>query len=88
VLLDGARTAFGHAFALTQVLGAGGAGRGDTVVVTGHAWAVPWSLVALILLLVGAGLLALRAHARAGARRAGVVDARVQEAVARALTDA
>lgn len=59
----------------------------DAVTVTTHGWAVPWTLLALVAALVAAAVLVPRLRARTRARRAEAEDARVQDAVARALAD-
>lgn len=50
---------------------------------TTHAWAVPWSVLALLVVLAVIVVLAVRARRR----RAGQEDARVQAAIAEALRE-
>ncbi|GAA3809923.1 WxL protein peptidoglycan domain-containing protein [Cellulomonas soli] len=59
----------------------------DPVSATGRAWAVPWLLLAVVLLLVAAALGLPRVRRRALRRSAAREEARVQEAVAQALRE-
>ncbi|WP_159806840.1 WxL protein peptidoglycan domain-containing protein [Cellulomonas citrea] len=57
------------------------------VAATAHTWAVPWTAVALLLLLVGAGVGAPVVLRRVRTRRHQREEARVREAVAQALQE-
>ncbi|WP_299541870.1 WxL protein peptidoglycan domain-containing protein [uncultured Streptomyces sp.] len=59
----------------------------EPVRVTGHGWAVPWTLLVVVFLLVAGGVAAFVRGRRARARRARREDERVREAVERALRD-
>ena len=56
--------------------------------VTANGWAVPWTLVVLLLLVAGAVILLPRLLRRGRARQKEREDARVRDAVARALETA
>jgi hypothetical protein len=91
VPLDGVAPSFRLSadVALTPVLidAAGSTSTLKIVHTSGHAWALPWSLLLLVVVLVGVVVLAVQLVGRGRTRRQELEEARVQGAVAEALRE-